>query len=333
MLDVQNNNEIRSYSCPNCYLCGTSGNLLYQGLKDRLFGASGEWNLKKCPNPECGLVWLDPMPLEEEVGKAYQKYYTHQEINHIKRSLFESLLRKIFYLVAKDIPSNLLGLTAKEIELKSMYLANIKPGKLLDVGCGSGKFLNQMQLTGWEVEGVDFDITAVEALRIRYGINVHAGNLETAKYPDNYFDAITISHVIEHVHDPINLLTECYRILKSDGSLVVTTPNINSWGHQKFRANWRGLEPPRHIHLFSTKTLQECAIKSGFKQNKTMSTTAGTMPWLLASLNLEQNRNTYISIINNMFSIIKATLFYYYEYFKNIRQKTLGSNCILISIK
>lgn len=70
---------IRTRPYPNCYLCSTLGKPLYQGLKDCLFGAAGEWNLKKCPNPECGLVWLDPMPIEEDIHKAYQNYYTHQD--------------------------------------------------------------------------------------------------------------------------------------------------------------------------------------------------------------------------------------------------------------
>jgi hypothetical protein len=66
-----------SVPCPNCYLCGTGGEPLYEGLKDRLFNAPGEWNLKRCPNPECGLLWLDPMPLEEDIGMAYETYFTH----------------------------------------------------------------------------------------------------------------------------------------------------------------------------------------------------------------------------------------------------------------
>src|SRR5208283_2932444 len=69
--------EIRSFPCPKCYLCGADGEPLYAGLRDRLFNAPGEWGLKRCPNSECGLVWLDPMPLEEDIGIAYESYFTH----------------------------------------------------------------------------------------------------------------------------------------------------------------------------------------------------------------------------------------------------------------
>src|ERR1035437_2175287 len=68
---------IATRPCPNCYLCGTPGVPLYHGLPDRLFGASGEWNLSRCPAAGCGLIWLDPMPLAEDIGKAYETYFTH----------------------------------------------------------------------------------------------------------------------------------------------------------------------------------------------------------------------------------------------------------------
>jgi hypothetical protein len=69
---------IRSEPCPRCYLCQTAGEMLYEGMRDRLFGAPGEWNLRRCPNRDCGLLRLDPMPLEADIGKAYADYFTHE---------------------------------------------------------------------------------------------------------------------------------------------------------------------------------------------------------------------------------------------------------------
>ena len=88
-------NEIRTYLCPDCALCGVKGEPLYQDLKDRLFGVPGKWNLKKCPNPDCGLIWLDPMPLEEDIGKAYIRYYTHQDASQHYNAL-KGLLKYLF---------------------------------------------------------------------------------------------------------------------------------------------------------------------------------------------------------------------------------------------
>src|SRR4051812_33740400 len=77
--DSLSSDYIQSRPCPNCYVCGSFGEPLYEELKDKLFGAPGVWNLKICPDPKCGLMWLDPMPLEEEIEKAYRNYLTHAD--------------------------------------------------------------------------------------------------------------------------------------------------------------------------------------------------------------------------------------------------------------
>ena len=121
-----------------------------------------------------------------------------------------------------------------------------------------------MRIAGWEVEGLDFDEKAIDRAWREYGVTVRHGDLRAACYPDGSFDAVTMNHVIEHVHDPIAPLAESWRILISGGRLVVATPNIASSGHERFGRNWRGLEPPRHLHLFSEKTLAEAARHAGF---------------------------------------------------------------------
>src|SRR5260370_31570455 len=68
--------RIRSVSRPNCALCRSTGAPIYLEQQDRLYGAAGAWNLKKCLNRKCGFIWLDPMPLEEDIGKAYANNYT-----------------------------------------------------------------------------------------------------------------------------------------------------------------------------------------------------------------------------------------------------------------
>ena len=70
---------IQAHATPQCYLCGSQGNLVYEGQQDLLFEAPGTWNVRMCANTDCGLVWLDPMPNEKDIGRAYEKYYTHYE--------------------------------------------------------------------------------------------------------------------------------------------------------------------------------------------------------------------------------------------------------------
>lgn len=299
----QSNDEIRARPCPDCYLCGAQGKPLYQGLKDRLFGAPGEWNLKKCPNPECGLVWLDPMPLEEDISKAYQNYYTHQDryiSNTWPRRVYRLakegyLVRKYgYYTESVATWKKFLGIFVyldpgrrAALDASIMYLPAQPNGRLLEVGCGSGQMLKLMQDLGWRVEGVDFDPAAVENAQAK-GLQVRLGTLESQVYPDDYFDAITMSHLIEHVHDPLQLLRECNRILRPGGSLVVVTPNGGSWGHKLFRDAWRGLEPPRHLHVFTIPSLYCLAEKAGFKKLRISTTIRGANGLFMASRSIQR---------------------------------------------
>jgi len=249
---AHDDNKIRTYLCPDCYVCQTKGEPLYEDLEDRLYGVKGKWNLKKCPNHECGLIWLDPMPFVEDICKAYLNYYTHQDMNEERNRLRTRFFRfvkegywakKYGYLNNsvrdwKKVLGNLIylhPLRHAEIDMMVRYLP-AQRGRFLDVGCGSAKWLEFMQNLGWLVEGIDFDHYAVDIAK-KKGLPVHFGNLETQNYPDNHFDAITMNHVIEHVHQPLSLLLECNRILKPTGSIVVI-PNGESWGHSLFKSAW-----------------------------------------------------------------------------------------------
>lgn len=155
-----------------------------------------------------------------------------------------------------------------------MYLNKIAPGRLLEVGCGNGKRLARMRDLGWDVTGQEIDSVASEYVRQEKGIPVHLGPLETMDTPGE-FDVVILSHVIEHLHDPVALLKMCHLLLKKNGLLVLLTPNVASYGHRKFGAGWCGLESPRHIHLFTCKKLVRLAQKSGFSNPNSWTTPIG----------------------------------------------------------
>jgi SAM-dependent methyltransferase len=157
-----------------------------------------------------------------------------------------------------------------------MWLPSSPCGQLLDVGCGGGHFLARMKELGWQVRGVEPDAEAVSMARER-DLNVFHGMLADARFPANEFDAVTMNHVIEHVPDPIELLQECRRVLKTSGRLVIVTPNTASLGRSRFARAWRGWEPPRHLFLFTPKTLRLSAERAGL-QIETLRTTARLAP-------------------------------------------------------
>jgi SAM-dependent methyltransferase len=281
---------IRTKPCPDCYVCNTRGEPLYYDLKDLLFGVPGIWHLKKCPNPTCGLIWLDPMPVLQDLARLYASYYTHDRpvrktgiIHRVhERTLCGYLNRQWGYTLA----------TSSRVDVVLGYLVYLHPAyrayadarvmnlrrqstaHLLEIGFGNANILDRLQSYGWLVEGVEADPVAVENAR-KKGLNVRLGDLIDQHYPDESFDAIVSSHVIEHVPDPLELLIECHRILRPEGRLVFYTPNANSWGHSLYKEHWRGLEPPRHLYLFTTSSLTALACKAGFKNPSSLVTDRG----------------------------------------------------------
>lgn len=143
------------------------------------------------------------------------------------------------------------------------FVAARSEQRLLDVGCGNGSYLELMRLLGWDGTGVDTDPTAVAAA-VKAGFDVRLGTLFDAKFADGYFNVVTLSHVIEHVHDPVSLLAECRRVLAPGGELVVMTPNLESAVHRRFGCNWLHLDPPRHLVIFTIDSMRRALATAGF---------------------------------------------------------------------
>jgi len=283
--------EIRTFQRPFCLLCGSEGNILHSKMQDRMFAVPGNWSLKQCANPDCGLCWLDPSPVESDIPLFYVNYFTHER-DDTKQQFLRRLHWLLYggYMLASHIPYALLGLNKARYQMRHMFLNDMSPGKLLDVGCGNGFFLHRMHDLGWTVTGIDFDAKAIGNAKKMYGddLTFMNTNLSGARLPDDSFDAVTMSHVIEHIPDPVALLIEVRRVLKAGGRLVITTPNIRSFGHEKFQDCWAGLDAPRHLQVFSLPALQTCAHKAGFHAMKASTSAANADGFFGISFGFEE---------------------------------------------
>ncbi|MHB8949239.1 MAG: class I SAM-dependent methyltransferase [Rhodoferax sp.] len=285
-------------SKPRCISCGADGCLLYQALEDQLFSIKGSWRMLKCTNPACDLHWLDPAPLPELLPSFYEQYHTHsaEPVGGTAKRLFTQsvnafLSAKYGYQNIALAPGRigrwliqLFPTLRDDAAARVFWLPRIERGQLLEVGFGNGATLARLSEFGWEVVGVEFDAVSVN-LALSLGLDARLGSIEDAAYPSGTFDAVVASHLIEHLPDPGGFLRECRRVLKAEGRLVLTTPNASSLGHRLFAANWRGLEPPRHLHVFGPKALSKLARDAGFKDVH-VTTTARSGSILAQSLRL-----------------------------------------------
>ena len=267
-------------SVPICPVCGSdSRELLHEGLTDRIFFcAPGEWSMYRCES--CASAYLDPRPNSDTIGLAYQNYFTHEPTVVSPDGLVRKLRRRLGNgyrnqrYGTRDYPASKLGILAATLmpNAKSImdagmrHLPKASSGKrLLDLGCGNGAFLLRARGAGWLTIGVDLDPKAVEVAQSQR-LDVRLGGVEELHPADEQFDVITLSHVIEHVHHPLEVLQACHSLLKPDGNLWIETPNINSQGYRFYGANWRGLEPPRHLVLFSLDSMHRTLNTAGFSR-------------------------------------------------------------------
>lgn len=266
-----------------CPACGTEARtLLFEDLEDRIFFvAPGRWTMWRCAS--CGSGYLDPRPTPSSIGRAYERYYTHEEpwvpappataLQRLRAGLANGYRNRRYG--TRSVPEHGLGYwigrIARPLALPAdrafRFLARRACDgphpRVLDVGCGGGAYLATAVEAGWQAVGIDFDAKAVEGAR-RRGIDARLGGLETVADERESYDAVTLSHVIEHLHDPPAALAAIHRILKPGGRLYVETPNIDALGRLLYGRHWRGLEPPRHLVIFNRSGLARLLRRTGF---------------------------------------------------------------------
>lgn len=266
---------------PCCPVCGAQQRqTLHAGVEDGVFHcAPGQWDLHTCAS--CGAAYLDPRPTPASIGRAYASYYTHADahdtdkaptgrIGKLRKALRNGYLNHSYG--ASFQPASALGWLAMQamrgkktqLDREHRHLPRYqgKGEKVLDIGCGDGAFLKRAAQIGWEAWGVEPDAKAAARLS---SFKVLQGSLPSIPLPDASFDIITLSHVIEHLHDPVAALKEIHRLLKPGGKVWIATPNIESFGHRLFGVAWIGIQSPTHLVLFNRRAIRQALAASGFQ--------------------------------------------------------------------
>lgn len=261
-----------------------------------MFDLTGEFSVKKCSG--CSLVFLDPQPVGSQLKKYYpsKKYYAY---NKDDTKGFFGILRE--YLVknyySPTFLSKIVTLLIKNVPAMPSYYQN---GKILDLGCGTGDTLVLLKKLGWDVYGMDIDKNAISIGRKRGLNNLKLGSYrDLDKYPDNYFDAIRLYHVIEHLDNPSLCLSLIRKKLKKNGELILGTPNLQSFIAIIFKSRWYNLDSPRHLFLFSPRTLGKLVEKEGYLVKNTEFCSAGGLAGSLQYY-IEDTFGRKINLINNL---------------------------------
>lgn len=254
-----------------CPLCTSENklNLIYIAA-DYHYRIHGLFPIVRCE--VCTLVFLNPVPSEEELTRLYPpSYYSYQSFK--KKNKFKAFIR---------------GLLFFNIETKDPFFS--LPGRMLDIGCGSGSFLHAMREKGWETYGVEVNTAAAELGRKSAGLEIISGNLLDAAFPENHFDYIRLNHSFEHLLNPNEILMEIYRILRPDGKVLIGVPNIDGLNARIFKKYWWYLGAPVHPFNYSVRTLSYIVEKHHFVIDsvKFNSDYSG----VLGSLQIFLNRNT-----------------------------------------
>jgi SAM-dependent methyltransferase len=207
------------------------------------------WQYYRCRR--CGLVFLHPQPSELFLTQHYQDYLPTEApaVASWRRLMWPVMMR-----------------SAALIEERFSL-----PGRLLDVGCGYGFFLELMARRGWRVEGIEIASTGRNYARDTLGLEVSAQPLPRTDWPAARFDVITLFYVIEHLADPWAVLSEVRRLLRPGGLLLLRWPHTTPL--VRLLKPWAGslklYQAPSHLFDFSPRTIARLLTDLGFREIQT----------------------------------------------------------------
>ena len=235
----------------NCPIC--SGNKFKPFISCVDYTVSREtFQVVQCE--ACGFRFTNPRPAENEIGKYYE---SEEYISHSGTS--RGVVNKIYGMVRNHTIKQKVKLINKQIPNPKSQIRNA-----LDIGCGTGEFLNTCKQNGWNVTGIEPSEVARKHAKENFGIEPLTPE-KLFEISEKKFNVITMWHVLEHVHQLHKTIEQINKLLIDDGALIVAVPNCNSFDAKKYREHWAAWDLPRHIYHFTKKDIEKLFLRFGFK--------------------------------------------------------------------
>ena len=216
--------------------------------RDRELGLPGEFTVVRCTG--CGLLRTDPRPTPESMAAYYPDDYAPYDSSHGggAGSRRRRLLRRVLSVRDRATPS-------------------LPPGRLLEIGCSNGWYLDEMRARGWEVSGVELSAHAAEEARAK-GHPVWVGPVECFPAPEEPVDLVVAWMALEHLHEPAEVLRRMRAAVRPGGWLAISVPNAGSLERRLFGQHWYALALPRHLHHFTPATIGRLLEETGWRPER-----------------------------------------------------------------
>lgn len=245
-----------------------------------------QFRIMECDN--CHLRFTYDVPGQGEIGAYYQSenYISHSDTN-------KGIINQLYHFVRS------ITIKGKRNTIKKFAKKN--KGAVLDIGCGTGVFLKSMKDAGWTVTGLEPDAGARKIAKEVNGI-IAAPPAELFQLPKGSFDAITLWHVLEHVHELHAYVEQIKNLLAPGGHVFIAVPNYKSYDATYYKEHWAAYDVPRHLYHFAPGSMIELLNQHGLKLKK-------TLPMWFDSFYVSMLSEKYRSGKNNYFNaILRASI-------------------------
>ncbi|MDD4777004.1 MAG: class I SAM-dependent methyltransferase [Fermentimonas sp.] len=292
-----------------CPICGSSETA-------KVFDAVDHFSTKEifpiCDCLSCGFRFTNKFPSEDEIGRYYDSpdYISHSDSK-------KGLINQLYHFFRKRM-------LKKKVNLVSKSVSESQSIRLLDIGCGTGYFLNSAKEIGHKVSGIEKDNKAREFAVFNFGLDVKSEE-ELWEIENESFEVITLWHVLEHMQSLNEVVSKIYNILSPDGILILALPNHHSYDAKKYKEFWAAYDVPRHLWHFTPYTVEKLLSKHKFKIVKQK-----TMPLDAFYISMLSEKYKGISKLTQYFN---AILFGKIGYLHSLSNITQSSSVIYIAKK